>query len=213
MNNVQLIGRLTADVDLRYFPGQNGDQAKASFRIAVDRPAKPDGTHDADFINCIAWGRRAEVIADHFHKGSKIAVSGRIRTGSYQNQQGATIYTFDIEVMELDFLDPKAPQQPNAADPNYQPQQQGQQYYQSSGAAVPPSQPQQYAQQYAQQPSSGAAVLPSQRRSTASAQRSNTSSSKRSAQPTPARQNAAPAPAQQEEFVNMAEVVDEGLPF
>lgn len=196
MNNVQLIGRLTADVDLRYFPGQNGDQAKASFRIAVDRPAKPDGTHDADFINCIAWGRRAEVIADHFHKGSKIAISGRIRTGSYQNQQGATVYTFDIEVMELDFLDPKAAQQPNAADPNYQPQQQGQQYYQQQG------QPQ--------------GQQPAQRRSTASAQRSNTRSSGRSeaqAQPTPARQNAAPASAQQEEFVNMNEVVDEGLPF
>lgn len=197
MNNVQLIGRLTADVDLHYFTGQNGDQAKASFRIAVDRPAKSDGTHDADFINCIAWGRRAEVIADHFHKGSKIAISGRIRTGSYHNQQGATIYTFDIEVMELDFLDPKAPQQPNAADPNYQPQQQGQQYYQQS------------AQQPAQQP----AQLPAQRRSTASAQRSTTRSSNRSTQPTPARQNAAPAPAQQEVFVNMNEVVDEGLPF
>ena len=88
MNNVQLVGRLTQDVDLRYFQSANGDQAKASFRIAVDRPAKPDGTHDADFINCIAWGRRAEVISEHFHKGSKIAVCGRIRTGSYQNQQG-----------------------------------------------------------------------------------------------------------------------------
>lgn len=202
MNNVQLIGRLTADVDLRYFPGQNGDQAKASFRIAVDRPAKPDGTHDADFINCIAWGRRAEVIADHFHKGSKIAVSGRIRTGSYQNQNGATVYTFDIEVMELDFLDPKSPQQPNAADPNYQPQQQGQQYYQQVPQQAQP------APQPAQQ---------GQRRSTASAQRSNTRSSNRSAAqaaPTPARQNAAPAPVQQEEFISIPDnVADEGLPF
>lgn len=202
MNNVQLIGRLTADVDLRYFPGQNGDQAKASFRIVVDRPAKPDGTHDADFINCIAWGRRAEVIADHFHKGSKIAVSGRIRTGSYQNQNGATVYTFDIEVMELDFLDPKSPQQPNAADPNYQPQQQGQQYYQQVPQQAQP------APQPAQQ---------GQRRSTASAQRSNTRSSNRSAAqaaPTPARQNAAPAPVQQEEFISIPDnVADEGLPF
>ena len=209
MNNVQLIGRLTADVDLRYFPGQNGDQAKASFRIAVDRPTKPDGTHDADFINCIAWGRRAEVIADHFHKGSKIAISGRIRTGSYQNQQGATIYTFDIEVMELDFLDPKAPQQPNAADPNYQPQQQGQQYYQSSGAAVPPSQPaQQPAQQYAQQRST-------QRRS-ASAARSNTRSSQQpQAVPVAQAQPQNAMPVQQEPFVdyNQMPQVDEGLPF
>ena len=200
MNNVQLIGRLTADVDLRYFQSANGDQAKASFRIAVDRPAKPDGSHDADFINCIAWGRRAEVIADHFHKGSKIAVCGRIRTGSYQNQQGATVYTFDIEVMELDFLDPKEKPQPNAADPNYQPQQQGQQYYQ---------------QQPAQQPAS------QQSQRAASTGRSSTRSSARQsqqrsaqAQPTPARQNAAPAPAQQEEFMAIPDnVADEGLPF
>lgn len=203
MNNVQLIGRLTADVDLRYFPGQNGDQAKASFRIAVDRPAKPDGSHDADFINCIAWGRRAEVIADHFHKGSKIAISGRIRTGSYQNQQGATIYTFDIEVMELDFLDPKAPQQPNAADPNYQPQQQGQQYYQANTS------------QSAQPRSRTAAGASNSKPATASGRAA--ASRSRSAASTPGtstmRQNAAPAPAQQEEFVNMDEVVDEGLPF
>lgn len=199
MNNVQLIGRLTADVNLRYFPGQNGDQAKASFRIAVDRPAKPDGTHDADFINCIAWGRRAEVIADLFHKGSKIAVSGRIRTGSYQNQLGATVYTFDIEVMELDFLDPKEKPQPNAADPNYQPQQQGQQYYQ---------------QQNAQPRSQTAAGASNSKPANASGRPAASRSRNAASTPgtTTTMQNAAPI--QQEEFVNMDQVpVDEGLPF
>lgn len=194
MNNVQLLGRLTADVDLRYFQSANGDQAKASFRIAVDRPQKQDGTHDTDFINCIAWGRRAEVIADYFHKGSKIAISGKIRTGSYQNKDGATVYTFDIEVTDLDFIDPKETLQPNAADPNYTTAQ-GQQYYQQRQAAP--------AQQPAQQRSTRSAAKPATGRQTRS-------SAPRSQAPM---QNAAPAPVQ-EEFMNIPDGIDnEGLPF
>ena len=196
MNNVQLLGRLTADVDLRYFQSANGDQAKASFRIAVDRPAKQDGTHETDFINCIAWGRRAEVIADYFHKGSKIAISGKIRTGSYQNKDGATVYTFDIEVTDLDFIDPKEAQQPNAADPNYTTAQ-GQQYYRP----VPqPAAPQPSAQQ-------------STRGRTASSRSASTRSSGRSTAPAQATQQASQP--QQEPFVdyNQMPQVDEGLPF
>lgn len=195
MNNVQLLGRLTADVDLRYFQSANGEQAKASFRIAVDRPQKQDGTHETDFINCIAWGRRAEVIADYFHKGSKIAISGKIRTGSYQNKDGATVYTFDIEVTDLDFIDPKEAQQPNAADPNYTTAQ-GQQYYQQRQAAPAP------AQQPSAQRSTRSAAKPATGRQTRS-------SAPRSQAPM---QNAAPAPVQ-EEFVNFDQVQDEGLPF
>lgn len=204
MNNVQLLGRLTADVDLRYFQSANGEQAKASFRIAVDRPAKQDGTHETDFINCIAWGRRAEVIADYFHKGSKIAISGKIRTGSYQNKDGATVYTFDIEVSDLDFIDPKEAQQPNAADPNYTTAQ-GQQYYRQTSAPQPSTQP-------SAQPS----AQPAQKGRTTSSRSASTRSSGRStaqARPTQPRMNAAPAPVQ-EEFLDIPDgLADEGLPF
>ena len=202
MNNVQLLGRLTADVDLRYFQSANGDQAKASFRIAVDRPQKQDGTHETDFINCIAWGRRAEVIADYFHKGSKIAISGKIRTGSYQNKEGATVYTFDVEVTDLDFIDPKETRQPNAADPNYTTAQ-GQQYYRQTQGSTSAASSQQ-----------GRSSTPS------TGSRSRTSSAKQSAQARPTqqrsaapRQNAAPAPVQ-EEWATVPDGVDnEGLPF
>ena len=203
MNNVQLLGRLTADVDLRYFQSDNGDQAKASFRIAVDRPQKQDGTHETDFINCIAWGRRAEVIADYFHKGSKIAISGKIRTGSYQNKEGATVYTFDVEVTDLDFIDPKETRQPNAADPNYTTAQ-GQQYYRQTQGSTSAASSQQG--RSSSTPSTGSG--------------SRTSSAKQSAQARPTqqrsaapRQNAAPAPVQ-EEWATVPDGVDnEGLPF
>ena len=123
MNNVQLIGRLTKDVDLRYFQNAQGDQAIARFTVAVDRMPKQDGTHETDFITCSCFGRRAEVIADHFQKGSKIGLVGRIRTGSYVNQQGATVYTTEVEVTDIDFIDPKAAQQPNPTTPQYNMQQ------------------------------------------------------------------------------------------
>ena len=136
MNNVQLIGRLTKDVDLRYFQNAQGDQAIARFTVAVDRIPKQDGTHETVFITCSCFGRRAEGIADHFQKGSKIGLVGRIRTGSYVNQQGATVYTTEVEVTDIDFIDPKAAQQPNPTTPQYN-MQQGQQYYQQAPQPVP----------------------------------------------------------------------------
>lgn len=214
MNNVQLIGRLTKDVELRYFQGAQGQQAIARFTVAVDRMPKQDGTRDADFISCSCFGKRAEVISQHFQKGSKIGLTGRIRTGSYVNQQGATVYTTEVEVTDLDFIDPKAAMQPNPTTPQYN-MQQGQQYY-SSGAVVPPSQ-----QPVPQQASSGAAVPPSQqpapqqsqRGRTASTRSGNTRSSGRSAapaQPTPAPMNQP----QQEQFLDIPDgLADEGLPF
>ena len=202
MNNVQLIGRLTKDVDLRYFQNAQGEQAVARFNVAVDRMPKQDGTHETDFITCSCFGRRAELIADHFQKGSKIGLSGRIRTGSYVTQQGATVYTTEVEVTDIDFIDPKS-QQPNATTPQYN-MQQGQNYYQNYYQNQQPV-PQQPAPQQ------------SQRGRTASTRSGNTRSSGRSAAQaaaTPARQNSAPAP-QQEEFVdyNLFPQVDEGLPF
>lgn len=141
MNNVQLIGRLTKDVDLRYVSGAQGQTAVASFTVAVDRPPKADGTKEADFISCQAWGRKAEVIQQYFQKGSKIGLIGKIRTGSYVSQQGATVYTTDVEVTDIDFLDPRNTQQPNPTTPEYN-MQQGQNYYQAQSQQAPvPQQP------------------------------------------------------------------------
>ena len=200
MNNVQLIGRLAKDVELRYFQGAQGQQAIARFTVAVDRMPKQDGTHETDFISCSCFGRRAEVISQHFQKGSKIGLVGRIRTGSYQNQQGATIYTTEVEVSDIDFIDPKTAVQPNPTTPQYN-MQQGQQYYQAQPV------PQQAAS--AQQP----APQQSQRGRTASSRSGNSRSSGRSsAQAQPTQQA---APVQQEPFVdyNQMPQVDEGLPF
>lgn len=199
MNNVQLIGRLTKDVELRYFQNAQGQQAIARFTVAVDRMPKQDGTHETDFITCSCFGRRAEVISQHFQKGSKIGLVGRIRTGSYQNQQGATVYTTEVEVTDIDFIDPKAAVQPNPTTPQYN-MQQGQQYYQAQQPVPQPASPQPSAQQ-------------STRGRTASNRSASTRSSGRSTAQAQATQQASQP--QQEPFVdfNRMPPVDEGLPF
>ena len=205
MNNVQLIGRLTKDVELRYFQGAQGQQAIARFTVAVDRMPKQDGTRDADFISCSCFGKRAEVISQHFQKGSKIGLTGRIRTGSYQNQQGATVYTTEVEVTDLDFIDPKNTVQPNPTTPQYN-MQQGQQYY----AQQPVPQ-----QASAPQPAPQPAPQQSQRGRTASTRSGNTRSSGRSAAPAQPTQQV-PADVQAHGgWMNVPEgiSVDEGLPF
>ena len=196
MNNVQLIGRLTKDVELRYFQGAQGQQAVARFTVAVDRMPKADGTREADFISCSCFGKRGEVISQHFQKGSKIGQVGRIRTGSYQNQQGATVYTTEVEVTDIDFIDPKNTVQPNPTTPQYN-MQQGQQYYQNQ-------------QPVPQQPQS--APQPAQRGRTASNRSASTRSSGRASAPA---QPTQPVPTGEEPFVdyNQMPQVDEGLPF
>ena len=99
MNSVVLIGRLTKDVDLRY---TNNQTAVGRFSLAVDRFGKDKG---ADFINCVAFDKKAEVINMYTHKGDKIAVIGRIQTGSYTNKNGQTVYTTDIIVNEIEFCE------------------------------------------------------------------------------------------------------------
>lgn len=203
MNNVQIIGRLTKDADLRYISGAQGQTAVARFTVAVDRPPKQDGTKEADFISCQAWGRKAEVIQQYFQKGSKIGIVGKIRTGSYQNQQGATIYTTDVEVSDIDFLDPKAAQQPNPTTPEYN-MQQGQNYYQNQQAQQP----------VPQQPS----ARQSQRAATAGTGSRSTRSSARQSQPRTTQAQPTQLPmslqAPQEEFLDIPDgLADEGLPF
>lgn len=108
MNNVQLLGRLTKDVDVRQ---ANGGITVARFTIAVNRSFKnTQGEREADFISCVAFRQTAELIARYFHKGSLIAVDGRIQTGSYDNQQGQKVYTTDVVVNNFYFTESRSSQ-------------------------------------------------------------------------------------------------------
>lgn len=100
MNKVVLVGRLTKDPELRFAAGSGN--AVSRFTLAVNRQFKKD---EADFINCVAFGKTAETISQYFTKGRQIAVSGNIRTGSYDAQDGTKRYTTDVVVESFDFLE------------------------------------------------------------------------------------------------------------
>lgn len=103
MNKVIIVGRLTRDPEIR----TTANSTMASFSVAVDRRFKQEGQPDADFPRVIAWGKTAEFIEKYFHKGMKIAIEGRIQTGSYQNQNGQTIYTTDVIADAVEFVESK----------------------------------------------------------------------------------------------------------
>ena len=101
MNKILLCGRLVREPEVRYSQGSNS-MAIASFTLAVDRKFKKDGEQSADFINCKAFGKTAEVIEKYVTKGTKIIVEGRWQTGSYKNKDGATVYTNDCMVENIE---------------------------------------------------------------------------------------------------------------
>ena len=116
MNKVILMGRLTRDPEVRYTQGDNA-MAIARYSLAVDRRFKRDGEPDADFINCVAFGKSGEFAEKYLKKGTKIAVVGRIQTGSYTNKEGQKVYTTDVVVEEQEFAESKSnsSQQGNSA--------------------------------------------------------------------------------------------------
>lgn len=107
MNKAILMGRLTRDPDIRYTQGEE-PICVARYTLAVDRRYKRDGEPEADFINCVAFGRRAEFAEKYLQKGTKIVISGRIQTGSYTNREGRKKYTTDIVVEDQEFAQSKA---------------------------------------------------------------------------------------------------------
>lgn len=107
MNKVILMGRLTRDPDVRYSQGERAT-AVARYTLAVNRRSKRDGEPDADFVNCVAFGRAGEFAEKYFRQGIKIVISGRIQTGSYTNKDGIKVYTTDVIVEEQDFCESKA---------------------------------------------------------------------------------------------------------
>lgn len=108
MNSVELVGRLVADPELRY---TQDNRAYVRVTIAVDRGIskedKEAGKQSADFISCIFWNKTAENLAKYMKKGSQIGITGKLRTGSYEAQDGTTRYTTDVRVDELTFLESK----------------------------------------------------------------------------------------------------------
>lgn len=103
LNKCVLIGRLCADVELRY---TQGGIAVANFTLAVDRGFKSqDGEKQTDFIPIVVWRTQAENCAKYLAKGRLVAVAGRIETGSYEAQDGSRRYTTDVVADEIKFLD------------------------------------------------------------------------------------------------------------
>ena len=117
MNKVILMGRLTRDPEIRYSTGER-PTAIARYTLAVNRLTKSrrDGEPEADFIRCVAFGKPAEFAEQYLHKGIKIAVIGRIQTGSYTNQDGQKVYTTDVVVESQEFCESKS-----ASSPSYNP--------------------------------------------------------------------------------------------
>ena len=104
MNSVQLIGRLTRDPEVRY---TDGGVSIARFSLAVERRFKQENGADADFINIVSFGKTADFIEKYFHKGMKVALNGRIQTGSYTDKDGKKVYTTDVIAENVEFCESK----------------------------------------------------------------------------------------------------------
>ena len=108
MNKVILMGRLTRDPEVRYSQGESS-LAIARYTLAVDRRFNrnnQDG-QTADFINCVAFGKAGEFAEKYLKKGTKMAVTGRIQTGSYTNKDGQKVYTTEVVVEDQEFAESK----------------------------------------------------------------------------------------------------------
>lgn len=105
MNKVFLIGRLTRDPELRY---TSSNIAVATFSIAVDRNfSNAEGEREADFINIVVWRKQAENVKNYMHKGSQVAIDGRIQTRSYDDTDGKKRYVTEVVADNVQFLDSK----------------------------------------------------------------------------------------------------------
>lgn len=104
MNNVILMGRLTADPEIRHTA--NNEHSIASFTLAVDRRVAK-GEQKADFIRCQGWDKKAEFAEKYLRKGTKVLIGGRIQTGSYKDKDDKTVYTTDVVIEEIEFAESK----------------------------------------------------------------------------------------------------------
>ena len=103
MNSVVLIGRLTRDPEVRYTAATQ--MAVATFTIAIDRPVRAGGEKQTDFPRITVFGKQAENCEKYLAKGRLVGIQGRLQTGSYQNKDGATVYTTDVVADRVEFLE------------------------------------------------------------------------------------------------------------
>lgn len=114
MNKVILMGVVTRGPDIRYSQGDN-PTANARYDLAVNRNFKDaDGKYGVDFLHCVAFGKNAEFAEKWLKKGTRIAVEGRIQTGSYTNKDGVKVYTTDIFVEKQEFAGSRSDNQQNS---------------------------------------------------------------------------------------------------
>ena len=109
MNKAILMGRLTRDPEIRYTQGDN-PMCIARYTLAVDRRFNRNAGNDgnnADFIPCVCFGKTAEFVEKYLKKGTKMAVTGRIQTGSYTNRDGVKVYTTEVVVEDQEFAESK----------------------------------------------------------------------------------------------------------
>lgn len=104
INNVVLVGRLTKDPELKYT--QSGI-ASCRFTLAANRPFKTNGEQEADFINCVAWRKTAENMANFLKKGSLTGVEGRIQTSNFEGKDGNRVFMTEVVADSVQFLEPK----------------------------------------------------------------------------------------------------------
>ena len=118
MNKIVLIGRLTANPELRF---TTNNTAVTSFALAVERNFKnEDGNKEADFINIVAWNKKAELIHQYVQKGDLIGVIGRLQVRKYQNERGENRYVTEVVANEVEFLNSKKPEEKPVAVQNNQ---------------------------------------------------------------------------------------------
>lgn len=118
MNSFNGIGRLTKDVEFAYTP--NGIP-RARFTLAINRPFKnQNGEQEADFIQIECWRKTAEVASNYLKKGSLVGITGSIRTGSYEGQDGKRVYFTNVLAENIQFLEPRNAQNTSNSAQNYQ---------------------------------------------------------------------------------------------
>ena len=107
MNKVILMGRLTADPEIKYLQGDE-PVAVVRFSIAVNKKYKREGEPDADFINCVAFGKTAEFTSKYFKKGMMISVVGRLQVRNWEDKNGQKRFTTEVVIEEQYFAESKA---------------------------------------------------------------------------------------------------------
>ena len=107
MNKIILLGRLIRDPEVRYSQGEN-PKPIARYSIAVDKRFKRDDGITADYFNLVAFERHAVFAEKYLKKGTRILVSGRVQTGTYENSEGVRIPFFETVVEEQEFAESKA---------------------------------------------------------------------------------------------------------